>query len=341
MTIRSKAPLRLGLGGGGTDVEPYCSTYGGYVLNATIDLYAYCTIEEIPEDQIILVAADRGEMQTAKLQFPLEYNGILDLHKAVYNRIIKDFNRSRPIKLKVTTFSDATAGSGLGSSSTLVVAMLKAYVEMLKLPLGEYDVAHLAYEIERVDLGYAGGKQDQYAATFGGFNFIEFYEKDRVIVNPLRIKHWVLNELESSFVLYYTGISRYSAKIIDDQSQNIKDKNEAALEATHQIKQEALSLKEALLKADFSKISAIFQTSWEAKKKLSSLISNPEIEKVYQVARDAGAYSGKISGAGGGGFMLFMVEPVKKVDIVKALNEQGGQVINFHFTQDGTQAWSI
>ena len=341
MIIRTKAPLRLGLGGGGTDVEPYCSLHGGYVLNATIDLYAYCTIEQIKEEKVVFVATDRGEIETESLQFPLKYNGILDLHKAVYNRLIEEFNQSKPLTLKVTTFSDAPAGSGLGSSSTLVVAMIKAYAEMLKLPLGEYDIAYLAYQIERIDLGLVGGKQDQYAATFGGFNFIEFYEKDRVIVNPLRIKNWIINELELSLILCYTGISRSSALVIENQVQNIKDKNEQAIQATHQLRKEALLLKESLLKADFFKIFEIFKTSWEAKKKLSSLISNSQIDKLYQVARDAGAYSGKITGAGGGGFIMFMVNPAKKVEIVNALTEQGGQVINFHFTKYGTQAWTV
>ncbi|HBL10903.1 MAG TPA: dehydrogenase [Cyanobacteria bacterium UBA11162] len=341
MIIRTKAPLRLGLGGGGTDVEPYCSLHGGYVLNATIDLYAYCTIEQIKEEKVVFVATDRGEIETESLQFPLKYNGILDLHKAVYNRLIEEFNQSKPLTLKVTTFSDAPAGSGLGSSSTLVVAMIKAYAEMLKLPLGEYDIAYLAYQIERLDLGLVGGKQDQYAATFGGFNFIEFYEKDRVIVNPLRIKNWIINELELSLILCYTGISRSSALVIENQVQNIKDKNEQAIQATHQLRKEALLLKESLLKADFFKIFEIFQTSWEAKKKLSSLITNSQIDKLYQVARDAGAYSGKITGAGGGGFIMFMVNPAKKVEIVNALTEQGGQVINFHFTKYGTQAWTV
>jgi D-glycero-alpha-D-manno-heptose-7-phosphate kinase len=339
--IRSKAPLRLGLSGGGTDVEPYCSIYGGYVLNGTIDLYAYCTIEEIPDEKIIFVAADRGEIQNETLAFPIKYNGILDLHKAVYNRVIKEFNQSKPLKLKITTFSDAPPGCGLGSSSTLAVAMLKAYVEMLKLPLGEYDIAHLAYQIERIDLGWSGGKQDQYAATFGGFNFIEFYEKNRVIVNPLRIKNWMINELESSMVLYNTGISRNSAKVIEEQIQNIVDKNERATVASHQLKKEAVLMKEALLKADFSLMNEILRNSWEAKKKISSLISTPQIENAYNAAIEAGAYSGKITGAGGGGFILFMVNPVKKPEIVKALNQQEGKVVNFHFTKYGTQAWIV
>lgn len=339
--IRSKAPLRLGLSGGGTDVEPYCSIYGGYVLNATIDLYAYCTIEEIPEDKVIFVAADREEIQTENLELPVKYNGILDLHKAVYNRVIKDFHQSETLKLKITTFSDAPPGCGLGSSSTLVVAMLKAFVEMLKLPLGEYDIAHLAYEIERIDLGWSGGKQDQYAATFGGFNFIEFYEKNRVIVNPLRIKNWMINELESSIVLYDTGISRNSAKVIEEQIQNILDENKRATEASHQLKKEAVLMKEALLKAEFSQMNEILKNSWDAKKKISSLISTPQIERAYKVAMEAGAYSGKITGAGGGGFIIFMVNPVKKPEIVKALNQLEGKAVNFHFTKYGTEAWIV
>lgn len=341
MIIRTKAPLRLGLGGGGTDVEPYCSLYGGYVLNATIDLYAYCTVTEITDKQVIFVAADRGEQQIETLQFPLPYNGVLDLHKAVYNRLIKDFNQGQPLPLQITTFSDAPAGSGLGSSSTLAVAMVKAFVELLKLPLGEYDIAHLAYEIERIDLGWLGGKQDQYAATFGGFNFMEFYEQDRVIVNPLRIKNWVINELEVSLILYYTGISRYSSQVIEDQIQNVQEKNEQAIAATHQLKKEAILFKEALLKSDFMGIAEILRTSWEAKKKLSKLISNPQIDHIYRVARETGAYSGKISGAGGGGFIIFMVDPTKKIEVIKALKAEGGQVINFHFTKYGTQAWTL
>ena len=340
MMVRCKAPLRIGLAGGGTDVSPYTDQYGGAILNATISLFAYAFLKLRDDHQVVLKAMDKQEEVNIEVSPLLRLDGNLDLAKGVFNRLVKDFNI--PVKgFELTTYVDAPPGSGLGSSSTLVVAILGAFVEAFKLPLGEYDVAHLAYSIEREDLKMAGGRQDQYAATFGGFNFMEFYEQDRVIVNPLRIKNWVINELEVSLILYYTGISRYSSQVIEDQIQNVQEKNEQAIAATHQLKKEAILFKEALLKSDFMGIAEILRTSWEAKKKLSKLISNPQIDRIYQVARETGAYSGKISGAGGGGFIIFMVDPTKKIAVIKALKSEGGQVINFHFTKYGTQAWTL
>lgn len=242
----------------------------------------------------------------------------------------------------MTTYSDAPAGSGLGSSSTMVVAILKAFVEWLNLPLGEYDIANLAYEIERHDIGLSGGKQDQYAATFGGFNFIEFYEHDRVIVNPLRIKNWIMDELESSMVLFFTGVSRESAKIIDEQKRNIATRKMKSIQAMHEIKEDASTMKEALLKGDIMKFATILGKTWDAKKRMANSISNPHIEAVYTIAMQAGAYAGKVSGAGGGGFMMFVVDPAKRLDVVTALNSLGkGEVMRFHFMTDGSKSWKI
>ena len=202
MLIRSKAPLRIGLAGGGTDVAPYSDLYGGAILNATINLYAYATIEPTDDNKITIDAVDRNETLVLDLSDKLEIDGKLDLAKGIYNRLVKDYT-GKPFSFKLTTYVDAPPGSGLGSSSTLVVAILGAFVDLLKLPLGEYDIAKLAWEIERVDLGMAGGKQDQYAATFGGVNFMEFYSDNKVVVNPLRIREDVLNELSNNIVLYY------------------------------------------------------------------------------------------------------------------------------------------
>lgn len=198
MIIRSKAPLRLGLAGGGTDVSPYCDEYGGAVLNVTIDMYAYCTIEPTNDNKVVFSAPDRNEYFECESKLNIEIDDKLILHKGIYNRIVKDYNDGKPLSFIMTTYSDAPAGSGLGSSSTMVVAIIKAYMEWLNLPLGEYDMANLAYEIERMDLKLTGGKQDQFSATFGGFNFMEFFNDNRVIVNPLRIKNWIKNEVENS-----------------------------------------------------------------------------------------------------------------------------------------------
>lgn len=341
MIIRSKAPLRLGLAGGGTDLDSYSSLYGGVVLNVTINMYAHCTIETTSNNQIEFVAKDLGVSEVYPLSDNIDISEKLQLHCGVYNRIVKDFNNGNPISLKVTTYSDAPAGSGLGTSSAVVVAVLKAYIELLKLPLGEYDVAHLAYEIERKDLNLAGGKQDQYAATFGGFNFIEFYKDDRVIVNPLRIRQWMKDELEESLVLFFTGKSRESANIIKEQIKNTKLNDKSNLEGMHELKEAAYRMKEALLKGDIDGIAKELKNGWEAKKKTSSVITNPQIDHIYQTAINYGAKAGKISGAGGGGFMMFIVDPLKKVDIVNALSEFEGKVQSVEFVDRGTKGWYI
>ncbi len=339
--IRSKAPLRLGLAGGGTDVSPYSDIYGGNVLNATIDLFAHTTLRKNNDKKIIFVAQDQGKkFETSLTEFiPLE--GDLILQKAIYNRIIKEFNQGQPLPITLYTYSDAPPGSGLGTSSTMVVSILKAMQEALSLPLGEYDLARLAYEIERKDAKMSGGKQDQYSAAFGGFNFMEFYAEDRVIVNPLRVKKEIINELESSMILYFTGASRESAKIIDEQIKNVHSKNTKSIDAMHELKKDALSMKEALLKGDIKTFATYLNKSWEAKKQMASSISNEFINRIYDTAIQAGAYAGKVSGAGGGGYMFFIVDPIKKLKVINSLNELGGYCINFHFYKHGTEAWRI
>ncbi len=339
--IRARAPLRLGLAGGGTDVSPYSDEHGGSVLNATIDLYAQCILQPLDDNKVIFRAEDREEEVTFNSTDDIADQEPLRLHRGVYQRVIRQYNSGKPLSLKLTTFADAPAGSGLGTSSTMVVSMLHAYSEWLQLGLGEYDIAHLAYEIEREDLRMAGGKQDQYATAFGGFNYIEFGPGDRVLVNPLRIKDWVLNELETSTVLYYTGKSRESANIIQQQINNTKSKNTRSIEAMHDLKRDALAMKEAILRGDLTKYAQILGQSWIAKKRTAQNVSNPEIDAVYSRAVSAGALAGKISGAGGGGFMMFFVPPSHRMKLIRELNMEQGSVLNFHFTTLGAQSWTI
>lgn len=340
MIYRSKAPLRIGIAGGGTDVSPYCDLYGGAILNATISLYAYATIELIPENEVRLHAIDRGEQLTYPLQDSLPIDGQLDLAKGVYNRIVKEYGKL-PSGFKLTTYTDAPAGSGLGSSSTLVVSILGVFAEWLKLPLGEYDMAHMGYEIERLELDMAGGKQDQYAATFGGINFMEFYSDDKVIVNPLRIKAEHLYELEHNLILYFTATSRLSSTIIAEQSKNVQDKNDQSIEAMHHLKEQATMMKEALIKGKVDEIGRILDFGFKYKKQMAAGISNSRLDDIYSTALAAGATGGKISGAGGGGFMMFYCPANTRYDVQTALADFGGRFKNYQFTERGLCSWSV
>ena len=260
--------------------------------------------------------------------------------KGVYNRIQKDYGIKQQ-GFRLSTFVDAPAGSGLGTSSTLVVAIIGAFSEMLRLPLGEYDMAHYAYDIERMDLDLAGGKQDQYAATFGGVNFMEFYGDDKVIVNPLRVKQQHLFELENNLLLYYTATSRESAEIIKKQSKNVTDKREISLEAMHQLKNQAQMMKEALLKGRLNEIGEILDFGFQQKRKMAEGISNSLMEDIYETARSAGATGGKISGAGGGGFMIFYCPVNSKYKVLNDLQKFGGRHRSYQFTEHGLKTWTV
>ncbi len=339
MVYRSKAPLRIGLAGGGTDVSPYSDLYGGAILNATISLYARASIEWLDEPIVQIEATDRSEMVTLPLADILPINGELDLVKGVYNRLKRE-GKLPSRGIRVRTEVDAPAGSGLGTSSTLMVAILGAFAEACKLSYGEYDLAHLAYEIERKDLGLAGGKQDQYAATFGGVNFMEFYADDKVIVNPLRVKPEYLDELENNLLLYYSDTSRESARIIAVQQKNVHDKNTRSIEAMHQLKQQALQMKEALLQGELDSIGDILDFGFQQKKQMAEGISNDWLEQIYETARKAGASGGKISGAGGGGFMIFYCPANTRHAVAESLTRLGGRVQSYQFTGSGIRSWT-
>ena len=341
---RSRAPLRLGLAGGGTDLSPYCDAFGGAILNATIDRYAYVTLEPLHHGPLQFEARDTGvSLSLDPDASSLQLEGELILHKAVYRRICMDFNGGRPFPCRLVSYCESPPGSGLGSSSTVVVALLKAFAEAMQLPLGDYDLAHLAFEIERVDAGLQGGRQDQYAATFGGFNFMEFRAEDRVIVNPLRVKNWILSELESSLLLYYTGQSRASAAIIAEQARNMAHSGPSnpAIEAMHQLKADAYEMKEALLRGDIGHVASVLNKSWEAKKSTASSITNSSINALMDTAFSSGAIAGKVSGAGGGGFVTFLVDPERRTELAKVLQQQNGQLMPCSFTKRGAEGWRI
>ncbi|MBQ6074301.1 MAG: dehydrogenase [Bacteroidales bacterium] len=342
MLYRSKAPFRLGIAGGGTDVSPYSDIYGGAVLNVTIDRFAHATIRPTDDGKIRLVHINDHIVMEYEAAASIPAEGALTLQCGIYNSIVRRFNGGRPLSFELTTQMDVPSGSGLGTSSTLVVAILGAFVEWLKLPLGKYDIASLAYEIERIELGMAGGRQDQYAATFGGVNFMEFRDGERVIVNPLSLPDSTLNEWAMNTVLLFTNKRRESARIIEEQMANVKKNNNNSVEAMHKVKAEAFRIKNCLLRNDLRELGPALNTSWVNKKKMAGGISNDFIDNLYETAMAAGATGGKISGAGGGGFMFFYCPENTRYAVEEALTGLAiGEIYDFEFCKEGLTTWTV
>jgi D-glycero-alpha-D-manno-heptose-7-phosphate kinase len=337
-TTRARAPLRLGFAGGGTDLSPYCDEFGGAVLNFTIDRFAYAFVAPRQDRRVVFSARDLDVQESFALGADMS-QARLALHRGVYDRMLRLRGKGEPLAVTVTTTVDVPAGSGLGSSSALVVALVDAFRSYLDLPLGQYDVAHLAFEVERRDLGLSGGKQDQYAAAFGGLNFIEFLTGDRVIVNPLRVASGIRNELEASLVICFSGQSRESAAIIDRQTAAMIQHSDTALQALHQLKSDAIEMKRALLQGHISEMAKILDHSWGSKKATATGVSNSALEELYRLARRNGATAGKVSGAGGGGFMMFMTAPEERLSLVNALNATGAQASPVKFSDNGCECW--
>lgn len=338
MIIRSKAPFRIGLAGGGTDVSPFTERYGGFVVNAAIDLFAYATLEPLDNGFIEFCIGNPENCIKVKSEAKINPDKNFELLIGVYNRIVTDFNTG-PLSFRLTTFMEAPQGSGLGTSSTIVVSVLGAFAEWLNLPLGPHDIAKLAWEIERKDLNIKGGKQDQYAAVFGGINFLDFHKSGSVIVNPLPLKPEVVNELELNLLLYFTDTRRNSSEIISEQVQNVVENDQEAIEAMLALKDQAIQIKNALLTGDLDHIGEILDFGWQNKKRMANQISNENIDSIYQTAINNGATGGKISGAGGGGFMFFYCPGNTKAQVATALEKSGGKVQSFKFSSQGLTTW--
>jgi D-glycero-alpha-D-manno-heptose-7-phosphate kinase len=289
---------------------------------------------------VVFRAKDLGREETFEAAPQLRQSNLL-LHRGVYERMVRDHNAGDAISATITTTVDAPMGSGLGSSSALVVALVDAFRVLFGAPLGQYDVAHLAFEIERIDLGLAGGKQDQYAAAFGGTNFIEFLARDRVIVNPLRVSDSARNELESSLVICFSGRSRDATVIIEQQTAGMVDHSARTIAAMDRLKADAIEMKNALLAGDIRAMARILDDSWKAKQMTAPGISTDRIDQFCDVAFASGALAGKVSGAGGGGFVMFLVHPEDRLGLLDALNAAGGNAGAVKFTERGCETWQV
>ncbi len=339
--VRSKAPLRISFAGGGTDVSPYPEEQGGAVLNCTISRFAYATLEA--EDD------GRGAVSVQSLDYDISvdyakpedlvYNGELDLVKAAVN-VLRPSDGGRAQSLKLFLHSDAPVGTGLGSSSTMCVAIVGAFQRHLREQWTPYEVAELAYRIERTELGFKGGRQDMYAASFGGFNFMEF-GADRTVVNPLKISAEVANELAYRLLLCYTGTSHYSADIIERQQRSYAEKKESTVRALDATKALAIDMKNELLRGNIDEMGRLLDEGWQLKKQFTEGVSNPQIDAFYESARAAGALGGKLVGSGGGGYILLFCDFARRAQVAKAVQASGGSVTDFSIEPAGMQAWTV
>lgn len=334
MIVKAKAPLRISFAGGATDVPPYPERYGGTVISTTINKYAYIILIPRKDKEIHVKSYDYDISMIIRNKNELEYDGNLDLIKAT----IKTLNiEERGVDL--TIYCDAPPGSGLGASSAVVVALIGAFKEWTNMPLTSYEIADLAYRIERIELGIAGGLQDQYAATFGGLNFIEFL-KDSVIVSPLRIKTEVLNELMSNLLLVNTKKTRLSANILERQQEAYKREEREVMESLHYIKDLATQMKNALLLGNLNGFGNLLHQEWVNKQKLDKMIGNEYINSIYEEALKNGALGGKLIGAGGGGHFLLYCDSKMKALIAKEIGKKC-DIVPFDIETNGLQSWKI
>lgn len=328
---RSCAPLRISFCGGGTDVSPYPETVGGCVLSATIDKYAYVSVRRYQDEQIRVHSDDTGVTATFDALGGTKLTGKLDLAQAL-------FRRFRATALDCYMHSDAPPGSGLGSSSAMIVALITALAREQGLHFSPYEVAELAYAIEREDLRIAGGYQDQYACSFGGFNFIEF-GADGAFVTPLRLSEDAVAELRYHLVLVYTGTTRVSSNILEEQTRNVLAGDQNVISSLSRTKELTIAMKRALLRGKLLEVGDLLDQAWQLKRRLASNITNGAIDELYTEAKTAGAVGGKILGAGGGGFLMVVAPFNRRAGVRRRLEQLGGRVVDFQFDNRGARSW--
>lgn len=335
MIIRSKAPFRVSFGGGGTDMPPYCREHGGCVISTAIDRHVYVTLEPRDDKKNRVFSLNNNDELIFK-KGDTEYTSNFEIFKGIINDLeIEDgFN--------ITTYSELPVGSGMGGSSSLSVALIGALNNYYNFGLSKHEVAQKAYDIERIELEQKGGYQDQFAAAYGGFNFIEF--TNSVEVFPVSGTVELVNELQYRLILCYIGGSHFSSDIQVEVLRGYEIQKKSYLEAMQDLKNVALSMRTIIESNDFgllNEFGELLHKGWLAKKSLSSKISNKEIEHFYLTSRKFGVLGGKLLGAGGGGHLLLFSKPNKKHRVIQELEKIGGKIVNFHFNPKGLEVWNI
>jgi D-glycero-alpha-D-manno-heptose-7-phosphate kinase len=340
-TYRARAPLRISFGGGGTDVSPYTEQYGGAVLSTTINRFAFATVHLVKTGRIRITSIDYDRT----VEYGLTDPAIVDTQLALAQGVVDYFRRNYRIEqacagLDISLHNDAPPGSGLGSSSGIAVALVGALAAHLNLALDSYALAHIAYVIEREDVGIKGGRQDQYSATFGGLNFMEFRAKI-AIVHPIRLWADTWNELQCSMVFAYIGGQRFSGDLIDRQIEKVTSNDSSSLQALEEQKQIAYEMRDVLLTRRIDEFGRLLHKAWSIKKRVSSGITNDRINDIYDAVRKAGAIGGKVSGAGGGGFMTFICDPSNRFRLQNAIRDIGCEPVDLQFIHEGLAVWPV
>ncbi len=323
--ILARAPLRIPIGGGGTDLQSYYSQYGGFVLSAAVNKYVYITINRPQVDDLIRVKYSKSET-------------VANLDE-VQHELVREAMRLTGIDrgVEIVSLADIPAGTGMGSSGSFLVALLRALHALKREHVSPYQVAEEACRIEIEIVGSPAGKQDQYIAAFGGLTCFEVAPNGRVLVAPLPLSNHHLDELRGSLLLFYTGIERRSLDILEDQKRDTAQAQADVLESLHRTKELGLEIKASLEAGDLGRFGELLDDHWQNKKRRSAKISDLRIDRWYDIARDNGALGGKLIGAGGGGFFLFCCPADRKRQLREALAREGLREMAFDFDFEGAK----
>ncbi len=328
----TRSPVRISFGGGGTDLPAYYEQFGGAVLSTAINKYFYTVLRKRGDGKIQVISSDLRTLETWEniAAMSVERSG-LEIPLAVVKELGKN------ISVDLFLASEIPPGTGLGSSASVCVNVLKALSAYLHLPLSKYDLAERAFHTARNVLGNPVGKQDEYAAVFGGLNYIRFEREGGVTVEPVELESALLGELEQNLMLFFTGATHQSQTILQEQEESTRKDRGAALESLHAIAALADRMRMTLEDGDLHTFGQLLDEGWQAKKKISGKISSDQIDALYRIAKENGAVGGKITGAGGGGFLLLYCEPSHQDAVRSALAAVGAREMTFQFDARGAQ----
>ncbi|MFW9972508.1 MAG: GHMP kinase [Candidatus Odinarchaeota archaeon] len=335
MLIRSKAPFRVSFGGGGTDMAPYCIEHGGCVISTTIDRHIYITLKPRKDKKVCIYSINSNRNFIFEIG-DTDYSTEFELFKGIFN--VLDVNDG----FDITFYSELPPGSGMGGSSSLTVALIGALNEYYGFNLSKYEIAQKAYDIERIELKQKGGYQDQFAAVYGGFNFIEFTKVVNVI--PIKTTPEIINELQYRLILCYVGGFHFSSDIQEEVLEGYEVEKKSFIDSMQDLKDVAYGMKKIIESMDPNQLNEfgnLLNKGWLAKKSLSDKISNRNIENFYLTSKKFGVIGGKLLGAGGGGHLLLFSNPEKKFNVINELKSIGGVIVNFHFNPKGLEVWKL